>query len=150
MRCKERVQDNILVQRFDAKLETLQEEKTHQESETDYQVPFNTENKLKMINEIIGSEPAGLSWPVVQRLQGLIRIEMKLLQNGKYNKLATVQAIMQAYRSGKLEWNPRLVTYLWATNKGQLCQPRPLNWAEFREVQKLHLDETNFWIEGVT
>lgn len=96
----------------------------------------------------MASEPAGLSWPVVQRLQGLIRIESKLLQNDKYNKLAIVQAIMQTYRSGKLDWNPGLVTY-WASTKGQLCQPRPLDWAEFREVQELHPDETSFWIEGV-
>lgn len=30
-RCKERIQDNILVQKFEAKLETLQEEKARQE-----------------------------------------------------------------------------------------------------------------------
>lgn len=86
---------------------------------------------------------------MVQRLQGLIRIDKKLRQDDKYNKLAIVQVIMRAYRSGKLKWNPGLVTY-WAASKGQLCQPRPLDWAEFREVQKLHPDETSFWIEGVS
>lgn len=84
---------------------------------------------------------------MIVRLQGLIGIEKTLQKNDKYRKLDIVRAIMTAYRSGELEWTPGLVTY-WSS-KRQLCQPRPLDWAEFEQVKKLHPDQDSFWVEGV-
>lgn len=93
-------------------------------------------------------EPAGLSWPVVQRLQTLGGT-LKWLQSedDKYELVANVTNIMAAYRSGQLRWNPGLVTY-WS--KGvQLCQPRPFKWDEFDLINAEHAGHTGFWVEGV-
>ena len=97
---------------------------------------------------MIALEPAGLTWPVVQRLNTLKGIlEHILSENDQYEVVGNVTNIMAAYRSGKLSWNPGLVTY-WS--KGvQLCQPRPFRWDEFNLINAEHQGHKGFWVEAV-
>ena len=96
---------------------------------------------------MFASEPRGLSLQVVQRLDSLKRIEKDLEKEDKYGQLVNVQAVMHAYRSAQLGWNPRLVTY-W-TDGRQICQPRPFSWDEFHEIKAQVKNDKCWWIEGV-
>lgn len=91
--------------------------------------------------------PAGLSWNVALRLNTLEGIREHLREGGdQYDQLANVEALIEAYRSGRLDWTG-LVTY-WS--KGvQLCQPRPFDWDEFEAINKKHNGSSAFWVEGV-
>ncbi|CAI7592192.1 unnamed protein product [Penicillium glandicola] len=92
-------------------------------------------------------EPAGLSWPVVERLSSLDEILKWLHTKGdKYELVGNVTNIMAAYRSGQLKWLPGLVTY-WS-NGVQLCQPRPFRWNEFDHINAENQGHTGFWVEG--
>ena len=93
-------------------------------------------------------EPAGLSWPVVQRLNTLTGIlEHILSENDQYEVVGNVSNIMTSYRSCQLRLNPGLVTY-WS--KGvQLCQPRPFRWDEFNLINSEHQGHKGFWVEAV-
>ncbi|KAJ5928745.1 hypothetical protein N7466_007701 [Penicillium verhagenii] len=129
-RCKERIEDNIMVKRFKRKLESLLEEKADNEA-------------------ITASEPAGLSWPTIQRLQVLKITHANLTKdNDPYVMLPNVNGIMAAYRSGDLAWNTGLVTY-WCDGK-KLCEPRPLKWEDFEKAREAFPGpDHSFWIEGV-
>jgi hypothetical protein len=90
----------------------------------------------------------GKSWEVVQRLDTLRDIGSSLRTNGDdYNQEINVNAIIRAYQSGDLDWNPGLITY-WSKGK-QICQPRPFDWDEFFRVNKEHDGHESFWVEGV-
>lgn len=93
-------------------------------------------------------EPAGLSWPVVLRLQTLQgTLAWLQSENDQYELVANVTNIMAAYRSGQLRWNPGLVTY-WSRG-AQLCHPRPFRWDEFKIINAQYAGHTGFWVEGV-
>lgn len=63
--------------------------------------------------------------------------------------LPNVKAILNAYRTRKLDWYGHdLVTY-WSYGK-QLCEPRPLHWAEFEALASKHEGTKSFWVEGVS
>ncbi|KAJ5589939.1 hypothetical protein N7450_003911, partial [Penicillium hetheringtonii] len=127
-RCEERIKDNIMVSRFQEKLEALKEDKAQKDFWID-------------------SEPFGLTWPVIQRLRVLKDIEEDLSKEDPYDQLLTVRSIMRAYRYHELEWNDGLVTY-WVKDR-QLCQPRPFNWDEVDQLKEKYAQGTSFWIEGV-
>lgn len=93
-------------------------------------------------------EPAGLSWPVVQRLDTLKGIHEHILsENDQYEVVGNVTNIIAAYRLGQLRWNPGLGTY---QSKGvQLCQPRPFRWDEINLIDAKHQGHKGFWVEGV-
>lgn len=97
----------------------------------------------------MASEPSGLTLDVVQRLQTIQVIELSLSDEGDEDEMAlNVTAIMQAYRSGQLEWNPGLVTY-WS--KGvQLYERRVFDWKEFYIINQKHNGQKGFWVEGVS
>ncbi|KAG0154482.1 hypothetical protein PDIDSM_50 [Penicillium digitatum] len=128
-RGRERIGDNIMSRVFEFTLEKLLKEQKSREAMMDL-------------------EPAGLSWPVVQRLQTLQgTLEWLQSENDKYELVGNVTNIMAAYRSGHLRWNPGLVTY-WS--KGVLlCQPRPFRWNEFDIINAQHDGHTGFWVEGL-
>jgi hypothetical protein len=57
-----------------------------------------------------------------------------------------IRAILQAYRSKKLVWYPKLVTY-WP-NGQQLCEPRPFDWDEFEVINHAHGGHKGFGGKG--
>ncbi|KAJ5161432.1 hypothetical protein N7492_006824 [Penicillium capsulatum] len=127
-RAKERIEDNIMVDRFQERLEELK-------------------GRLEERREMIRREPEGLSWPVIERLDCLTFIEKGVEQDGDpYDKLRSLRAVIAAYRAGVLKWNPGLVTY-WCQGR-QICQPRPYDPEEIVLICE-HLDEQGgIWLEG--
>ncbi|KAJ5938750.1 hypothetical protein N7466_001884 [Penicillium verhagenii] len=129
-RCDERIEDGILPYIFEHKKKGLLESK-------------------EMKDKSMARFP-GKSWNVVQRIE-MLEIMQKYLEGTKdgdeYQQLANVKALLEAYKSGQLDWNaPGLVTY-WSHGV-QLCQPRPHDWDEFLEVNREHDGEEGFWMEG--
>ncbi|KAJ5591629.1 uncharacterized protein N7459_001998 [Penicillium hispanicum] len=127
-RCKERIEDNINVATFQIRLGYF-------------------EGKKELRDQMIASEPEGLSLPVVERLHSLKRIQQGLERKDKYGELCNVNSIIDAYRSGALGWNPGLVTY-WTEGR-QICQPRSFDWKEFDQIKKEVDNERSWWIEGL-
>ncbi|KAJ5425036.1 hypothetical protein N7465_000106 [Penicillium sp. CMV-2018d] len=128
-RCRERISDNIMTRTFESRLrELLQEQKSRA--------------------AMMALQPAGLSWPVVQRLDTL-QGTLEWLQKGndEYELVANVTNIMAAYRAGQLRWIPGLVTY-WSRG-AQLCNPRPFRWDEFKIINAQYAGHTGFWVEGL-
>ncbi|KAJ5641470.1 hypothetical protein N7490_005470 [Penicillium lividum] len=128
-RCKERIADNIMPHVFEQRLIEFQEVKKYRKS-------------------LYKGEPSHLSWEVIQRIDTLKGIRKDILKEDKYEQLSNVDAILDAYRKGKLTRNAgrtRLVTY-WS--KGvQLSQPRRFDWDEFDAINDLHKGEKSFWVE---
>ncbi|KAJ5765676.1 hypothetical protein N7520_005235 [Penicillium odoratum] len=128
-RCKERIVDNIMPQVFEQRLIEFQEVKKYRKS-------------------LYKGEPSHLSWEVIQRIDALKGIRKDILKEDKHEQLSNSDAILDAYRKGKLTRNAgrtRLVTY-WS--KGvQLSQPRPFDWDEFDAINDLHKGEKSFWVE---
>ncbi|KAJ5102764.1 hypothetical protein N7532_003293 [Penicillium argentinense] len=126
-RCKERIEDNILVSRFQAKLKQLEDDKEKRDIR-------------------IAIEPAGLSWDVIQRINCLKSMEEDLQKEDPYDQRQTVRALMMAYRTKKLDWNPGLVTY-WVKDR-QISQPRLFNWDEFDQIKWKYAKDIAIWVEG--
>ncbi|KAF4772209.1 hypothetical protein HAV15_004948 [Penicillium sp. str.  len=128
-RCRERISDNIITRTFHHRLRELLREQKRRDA-------------------MMALEPAGLSWPVVLRLQTLQgTLAWLQSENDQYELVANVTNIMAAYRSGQLRWNPGLVTY-WSRG-AQLCHPRPFRWDEFKIINAQYAGHTGFWVEGV-
>ncbi|CAI7655869.1 unnamed protein product [Penicillium viridicatum] len=128
-RCHERISDNIMTRTFEYRLRELLREQQSRAA-------------------MMALEPAGLSWPVVQRLDTL-QGTLQWLQKGndEYELVANVTNIMAAYRAGQLRWIPGLVTY-WSRG-AQLCNPRPFRWDEFNIINAQYDGHTGFWVEGM-
>ncbi|KUM57067.1 hypothetical protein ACN42_g10127 [Penicillium freii] len=128
-RCHERISDNIMTRTFEYRLRELLREQQSRAA-------------------MMALEPAGLSWPVVQRLDTL-QGTLEWLQKGndEYKLVANVTKIMAAYRAGQLRWIPGLVTY-WSRG-AQLCNPRPFRWDEFNIINAQYDGHTGFWVEGL-
>ncbi|KAJ5159992.1 uncharacterized protein N7482_006996 [Penicillium canariense] len=143
IRCDERIANQILSDWFVRRKKEL--ERLKEERDT-------------MIEAESGSP--GLSLSVIRRLDVLKDMERQLqakLQATEAKEakkeedrghLSNIIAIMAAYRSRELEWNPGLVTY-WSHGV-QLCQPRPFHYEEFLRVNQEHNGHTGFWVEGLT
>lgn len=83
-----------------------------------------------------------------RRLDSLKAIHAFLENDGDpFQLLSNCRAVIEAYRSGQLGWNPGLVTY-WSNGK-QLCQPRPFDWDEFEAINAKHNGHKDFWTEPV-
>jgi hypothetical protein len=95
----------------------------------------------------MNEEAEHLTWNVVQRLDDLENIRTWLEKSDDDEQIPNVDAIMNAYTRGDLEWHAGLVTY-WS-NGEQLCQPRPFKWDEFQAIGAKHKDHIGFWVEGV-
>ena len=61
--------------------------------------------------------------------------------------LSTIDAIVEAYKSGDLEWVPGYVTY-WSYGK-QLTELREFDWEEFLCWNTKYKGGEGFWVEGV-
>lgn len=93
-------------------------------------------------------EDSALSEAVVQRLESLDSLWESIFKAGdRFEQLVNIEAVMDAYRSGELQWNG-LVTY-WSFGS-QLCQPRPFNWDEFEAINERYEGSMSFWTEGVS
>ena len=94
------------------------------------------------------SEPEGLSWEIVQRLDCLKKLEGSL-EEEEYNddNLSNVKAIMNAYRSRKLNWDGDSVTY-WS-NGELITGPKKLDMEELYALNAKH-GPKGFWVEGVS
>ncbi|KAJ5373857.1 hypothetical protein N7517_005863 [Penicillium concentricum] len=128
-RCMERISDGILPSFFKFRL-------------SEY------EKRRAARDEMIHSEPAGLSWDIVQRLDHLKTIETHLNTNGDPDdQLPNVKAIIKAYREGKLGWSRGWVSY-WS--KGiQLNAPQKFS-VEYHKKLAEEYDTTRaWWVEGL-
>lgn len=98
--------------------------------------------------DMINSEPEGLSWEVVQRLDSLKKIQASFDELGNDSgNTPNVQAIMAAYRSGDLVWDENTVTY-WAHGK-LMAGPREMDVKEFLAFSQEH-GPHGVWVEGVS
>lgn len=100
---------------------------------------------------MIASEPASLSWEVVQRLYSLKKMESHIgkgkTMNDK-NILANIKGIQKAYRSGELEWYGDSRITVWQKGK-LLCGPIAVSNANFKELYDKYQDREGLWVEGV-
>ncbi|CAG8927997.1 unnamed protein product [Penicillium salamii] len=96
---------------------------------------------------MIKSEPRGLSWAVVQRLDCLKKLESGLeVDQDEDENLPNVKAIMEAYRSGKLNWDGTSVTY-WS-NGELITGPQKLEMKDLYALSAKY-GPKGFWVEGI-
>ncbi|KGO78079.1 hypothetical protein PITC_041100 [Penicillium italicum] len=128
-RCYERIAENIMPHVFEQRLEEYTAAKIKNE-----QIRFP------------GSEE--LSWDAIQRVHALEAMKTDLASTtDEHDQLPNIEALLEAYKSGELDWNTGLVTY-WS--KGvQISQPRPFDWDEFEAINSHHGGYEGFWTEGV-
>ncbi|KAJ6168381.1 hypothetical protein N7497_001224 [Penicillium chrysogenum] len=128
-RCVERISDGILPDFFKFRLSQY-------------------ERRRAARDEMVHSEPAGLSWDIVRRLNHLKEIEAHLNTNrDPDNQLPNVKALTKAYREGNLGWSRGLVSY-WS-NGVQLNEPQKFD-AEFHKNLAKQYDTTKaWWVEGL-
>lgn len=99
---------------------------------------------------ILDSEEKATTPEVAGRLH-----ELRLMKEHKdkgefkdeFEQICNIEALIDAYESGKLEYNNGLVTY-WSKGK-QISQPRPFDWDESETISK-HCGPKSFWVEGVS
>jgi hypothetical protein len=93
-------------------------------------------------------EPKGVNRATYERIDTLKFINQAISKgHDPLSEKSNVEAILNAYRTGQLEWIPDLVTY-WSNGK-QLCQPRRFDWDEFEAINQAHSGHQSFWVEGV-
>lgn len=129
-RCIERISDGILPNFFKFRLSQY-------------------ERRRAARDEMVHSEPAGLSWDIVRRLEHLKTIERYLSTNGDPdNQLPNVKAITKAYREGKLGWSRGWVSY-WS--KGvQLNTPQKFDADVHKKLAEEYDTTKAWWVEGVS
>lgn len=98
--------------------------------------------------DMINSEPAGLSWEVVQRLDMLKKVKASFDETGNDSgNTPNVIAIMAAYRSGDLVWDKDTVTY-WAHGE-MIAGPKKMEIDEFYALSR-EFGPHGVWVEGVS
>ncbi|KAJ6023772.1 hypothetical protein N7540_004569 [Penicillium herquei] len=92
------------------------------------------------------SEP-GVNWTVRVRIDTLKRIETSLMNDGDPDEqLLNVRAIIEAYRSKKLEWKPLQVTY-WA--RGEIYKgPEEFDSKKLARYLEDLAHPKSWWVEG--
>ncbi|KAJ5356985.1 hypothetical protein N7517_011594 [Penicillium concentricum] len=126
-RCKERISEGILPQFFQNRM-----------------ISFTAIKQERM--DMINSEPEGLSWEIVQRLDCLKKLQRSFEARDDDDNLSNVKAIMTAYRSGKLIWDRDSVSY-WSKDK-LIAGPKKLDMQEFYSLSAKH-GPKGFWVEGI-
>ncbi|OQD63560.1 hypothetical protein PENPOL_c009G05776 [Penicillium polonicum] len=128
-RCHERIAENIMPHVFQQRLQ-------------DYTAAKAKEDEMRFL----GSEE--LSWETVQRVHQLETMKTDLANTtDDYEQLPNIEALLEAYKSGELDWNTGLVTY-WLKG-AQISQPRPFDWDEFEAINSHHQGYKGFWAEGI-
>ncbi|CAI7637718.1 unnamed protein product [Penicillium pancosmium] len=128
-RNRERIEDGILPAVFEIRLKQY-------------------EARKKYIDDMIASEPAGLDYAVIARLNTLKTMKKILERDGdEREQLPNVNALIEAYRSGKLSWSREAKVTYW--NKGkQLSKPRDFKFDDLLDFHKKHDTGKGFWVEG--
>ncbi|KAK4867624.1 hypothetical protein LT330_001134 [Penicillium expansum] len=127
-RCHRRIDENIMPAIFEQKLRMYQQIKQKQ-------------------TDMINSEPSGLSWEVVQRLDSLKKVKQSFDELGQDNgNTSNVLAIMDAYRSRRLVWDENKVTY-WVHGK-MVAGPKKMDMEEFLTLSQ-ELGPHGIWVEGM-
>ncbi|CAG7921869.1 unnamed protein product [Penicillium olsonii] len=140
-RCHERIAENIMPDIFRQRLK-------------EYTLAKDENEQMRLAETEKHPRSTDLSFDVIQRLHTLEAIKTDLEESRKKSKssdasrqLLNINAILEAYRSKKLDWNDGLVTY-WA--KGvQICQPRNFDWDEFEIINSKYNHKGAFWTEGL-
>lgn len=128
-RCHERLEDNILPAFFQNKLETY-------------------ETMQRKRDDMIATMPEGLGLNVALRINSLKEIGKTLESNGDpHSEIPNILAIIDAYNTGKLKWEPGKVSY-WADGK-PLAGPKKFEWNECERLSENYKTTHGFWIEGV-
>ncbi|KGO77031.1 hypothetical protein PITC_005560 [Penicillium italicum] len=128
VRCHRRIDENIMPAIFEHKLKMYQQIKQKQ-------------------TDMINSEPSGLSWEVVQRLDILKKVKKSFDEVGQDNgNTSNVLAIMDAYRSGKLVWDETTVTY-WVHGE-MVAGPKKMVMEEFLALSQ-ERGPHGVWVEGM-
>ncbi|KAF7522635.1 hypothetical protein PCG10_007355 [Penicillium crustosum] len=127
-RCLERISDGILPNFFKFRLSQY-------------------ERRRAARDEMVHSEPAGLSWDIVRRLEHLKNIDKYLSTNGDPdNQLPNVKAIIKAYRQRKLGWSRGWVSY-WS--KGvQVNTPQKFDADRHKKLAGEYDTNKAWWVEG--
>lgn len=82
------------------------------------------------------------------RLESLKAIREELSESEDHTEhLPNVDALIEAYRSGKLDWSPGYVAF-WSKGK-QLGRAKEFDTNDFLKVNKKHNGHKGFWVEGV-
>ncbi|CAG7954638.1 unnamed protein product [Penicillium olsonii] len=130
-RCEERIAEQIMPRFFEHRLKG-----------------YKAAQKIR--DDMAVGEKGKYSKDVIQRISVLRDIEKAIESKefpDKNKQLPNVKALLKAYRSHELDWyGDDLVTY-WSNGK-RLCEPRPLNWAEFQALARKHEGWKSFWVEG--
>lgn len=127
-RCHKRINEGIMPSLFEKRLSVYNQAKESR-------------------NKIMEGEPEGLSWEVYRRLDSLKFMRRSLAEKGDGDEqLPNVEALLEAYRSGKLTWTPRRVTY-WARGT-QLSEPKEFDGDECERIGREY--GKSFWVEGVS
>ncbi|KGO69540.1 hypothetical protein PITC_000380 [Penicillium italicum] len=128
-RCMERISDGILPNFFKFRLSQYEQRRAARD-------------------EMLHSEPAGLSWDIVRRLDHLKIIETHLKTDGDpHNQLLNVTALIKAYREGKLGWSRGWVSY-WS-NGVQLNTPQKFDPGLHKKLSNENDTTKSWWVEGL-
>ncbi|CAI7622657.1 unnamed protein product [Penicillium discolor] len=128
-RCHERIAENIMPHVFEQRLQ-------------DYTAAKAKEDEMRFP----GSEE--LSWETVRRVHELEMMKTDLASTtDDSEQLPNIDALLEAYKSGDLDWNTGLVTY-WLKG-ARISQPRPFDWDEFEAINSHHQGYKGFWVEGI-
>ncbi|KAJ5172243.1 hypothetical protein N7492_004836 [Penicillium capsulatum] len=96
------------------------------------------------------ANPLGLSFEVVQRLDYLKRIQRDHRRLGdRYEQLPNVTALIQAYRSGQLEWSKERKVTFWSKGR-QVLRLTQFDWDRFENVARENDGWKGFWVEGLS
>ncbi|KAJ5618471.1 hypothetical protein N7528_006582 [Penicillium herquei] len=127
-RCDERIQEGIMPLIFEWKKEEFQ--------------------NLKAYRDKLFEGLEGYSRDTAERIICLEKMVEDLQQPDKdyFEQISNAWAILQAYRSRRIEWIEGLVTY-WSKGK-QISEPRPFIMQEFTLINLKHEGDKSFWVEG--
>lgn len=129
-RCKDRIEDGIMPEWWEKKLETYL--------------------SLKKQNDEAIKYSGGLDLQTSQRIQTLESMRRAILNDGVTDgKFQTIEAILSAYFKKQMKWTDGMVTY-WV-NGEKICNgPKPFDWGDFDSYSKSREGESSFWVEGVS
>jgi hypothetical protein len=130
-RCHDRIQDGIMPQWWEKKLEVYREIK-------------------RTIDSAKDSEESHLSLEVFMRVKNLELIKESLeSERDPFSQLVNVTALINAYRDGTLTWEDGRVSY-WSDGE---CMHGPVAFdMTFDDAKKYNqlCDGKSFWVEGVS
>ncbi|KAJ5618567.1 hypothetical protein N7528_006678 [Penicillium herquei] len=113
-----------------------------------FQVRLMRYEQMKRDREVFRASEPGVGGGVRVRIDTLKRIQASLYQDGDPDEqLLNVKAIMEAYRTNKLEWNPPQVTY-W--HRGEIYKgPEKFDSKNLATYLAELGQPKSWWVEGI-